>query len=264
MTVLPVVNHRRFIGAYELNITARLVGVDEAKYMTALIVHTTRAYVYLTKLIEAGAVKVPDTHNVSAEVAVGGGYVFEPFTETRVTVFCWNHKIDLTLHSSDTPQQALDLYYAMEGAKAELTELYKPSETAPNATNSSAAPQVAMTTPEPAKTAQNGVVRVIGWKAAKELAPGSMFTSPIAKIEAAMDKKGILTWELFCPYGGNPGKYKDFTVFSDNEHTAALSQMLTEMCGKAGTALTGNWVASGNVTESKGKKYVNILDLVQA
>lgn len=264
MTVLPVVNHRRFIGAYELNITARLVGVDEAKYMTALIVHTTRAYVYLTKLIEAGAVKVPDTHNVSAEVAVGDGYVFEPFTETRVTIFCWNHKIDLTLHSSDTPQQALDLYYAMEAAKLGLDELF------PNATQSNDKPVSSVSTHETdeerAKVGlqvQNGTVRVNGKKAAKELPARSHFIMPIAQIGAVMSRDGKLTWELFGFYGGKAGQYCDLVVYADNEIAIknGLVASLEAIINKPGSAITGNWVAAGAVGEKEGKKslYTNAI-----
>jgi hypothetical protein len=254
------------IGDYVLSVTTRDAGDDPA-LLEELTFRTIGAFLYIAALLEKGVYSAGVNGSVEQRLAAEKEIEFkETFVDPRVTVwdtFRGSKTINFHLNSDDEPQVAMNTWLANNNAIARAVEKYG-IKTAPNAVSSASVPQTAPTTSAAPQTAQNGVVRVIGWKSAKELTPGTMFNSPIAKIEAAMDKKGVLTWELFCPYGGSPGKFKDFTVFSDNEHTAALSQRLMEWCGKAGTSITGSWTASGNVTESKGKKYVNVWDLVQA
>lgn len=269
MTIYPVANHQRWVNGYQLNITARLIQSAEIGMMAALEVHTTRIYVYLTKLIEAGATEVPAERNVSAEMAINSDYKWDAFSENRVTVFCWNKKIELTLHSCDEPQQVLNLYYANEAAKTELDTLYPSApqnaqKTASEPTNTRETAPQAMNTPKTSETGLNdGITRVNGKRAIKELSHNSKFLMPVAKIAAVMSPDGKLKWELYGFYGSNPGKFVDLTIYSDNENSVknGLNAALTAIVSKPGQSITGKWYARGKVVDKDDKKaiYTNLL-----
>jgi hypothetical protein len=188
--------------------------------------------------------------------------------ETRVTVWssyrgaknpCFH------LNSDDVTQSAIDTWVAQKIAIERITAKYAVNTppAAPNGATQGASP----TTPTNTQTAPQvpiaGVISVNGKSNAKQLPAGQQFSMRIVQVAAAMSKTGVLTYELYCAYGGKPGQYADLLVYSDNEHAIAsgLVGKLAALGLKAGSSMTGAWFVVGSVYESNGKRGLNVSQL---
>lgn len=265
------------IGDYVLSVTTRDAGDDPA-LLEELTFRTIGAFLYLAGLLEKGVHEAGVTGSVEQRLAAEKGIEFkETFVDPRVTV--WDSyrgakNPSFHLNSDDEPQVAMNTYMANDNAIRRAIEKYGTSHNTPpvasGAVSSASVPQQAMSTHETDEQraqiglqVQNGVVRVNGKKAAKELSARSHFIMPIAQIGAVMSRDGKLTWELFGFYGGKAGQYCDLVVYADNEIAIknGLVASLEAIINKPGSAITGAWIAAGAVGEKEGKKslYTNAI-----
>lgn len=265
MTNVPCVNFRRYFEGYELNITARKLDGESTEVYAALIVRTVKLWLYLASQINAAKHELPDEIAFkSAELSVEAdmdGLEFDGFDESRVTVFDWNHKLEMTLHSHSLPQPTLDLFWAMNSAKADLNDLYPITDkiiqdTPPQPTNEPPATPKGTTRanqPQTPTTPQGGVI-MSKKDAIAKLQPGDNFKMKVVQIKKR-SQDGKDYYELYEPYGGKPGDFAAVSVFADNE--VALNNgfiaNLDALGIKLGQALTGNWVFNCAVGKPKEK-----------
>lgn len=276
MSTVPCANYRRtftterIVGdkvdkiTYELNTTARKVDSMTIVEYSALIIKTTKLWLYIAKAIENGQRELPETIAFkSAEMSTEDETKTElqQFGESRVTIFDWNHQLELTLHSNSLPQPTLEIWWAMNDAQKELETLYprnpknasQSSSTGPN--SSSMHPQ-ATTIPKALENAQNTANSVFYTKkdAIAKLLPGSPFKWRVAQIEKH-SKDGKDFYEFFEFWDGKAGQYSGSSVFTDNEIAinSGLIAYLDSLGIKAGQALSGDWITNATVGKPKTK-----------
>lgn len=203
-----IVQFRKFFEGYALNVTTRGMDSHPPEVYTALIVKTVRLWLYLAHTIEKGGKDVAESVAFrSVETAVEEefeGVEFPPFEESRITVFDWNHKLHLTLHSNDLAQPLLDLFWAQNDALLELDRLYPSTpQTAVSAPNSSATPPQATNTPHPPVNPVEGAITAtrLPTLSTPQYADGQLVSFTIVKIEAGADK-GSAIFKLFSSLGG--------------------------------------------------------------
>ena len=279
MTTLPVVNYKRtFVQnkqSFDLNITARNIDGFPPHIQTMMIVRTVNAWLYLARAIQNGLHELDEKfamRTVESSIEedcsdeVGG---FVDYGESRVTVFDWNHQIDLTMHSHSLPQPTLDLYWAMFDAKAELAKLYPPQTSQDGSSQGATPAQGTNTPPSPANPVEGVIV------ATKAPAPnnpqyadGQLVSYTINKI-AAGSNQGSATFALWGPLGQ---KYPIITVYKTNkngeskkdfqEMLPVLNALKLDFEHPEGT---GNWrlVARASHAEKDGKdkEYMNLVSL---
>lgn len=262
------------VAGYLLSVTTRFVSAEDTpELLEELTFRTIGAFLHIARLIEAGKVEVGIEGSIESRLAAERNIELpESFTDSRITVwdvYRGSKRVNFILNSDDNLQGALNAHMANANGCARAEEKYGTPQNAPQAnaapTNPrETAPQV-MNTHEAPNNAQNGVNHVKGYKDAKSLPIGSQFDMKVAKIKAAMNEDGVLTWRLFAFYGKQPGKFAEFTIFSDNDfaNKSGLVAKLNAICSTAGMAVEGNWLASGNTSEGDDKTYVNITDVVQ-
>lgn len=160
MSTVPVANYRRIFhtehDSYELNMTARKVDSMTPVEMSKLIISTVKLWLYLARQIEAGVQELPESIAFkSAEMSVENETETElvQHHEPRVTVFDWNHRLELTVHSNSLPQPALELWYSMNDAQAELDKLYPRNAPKPAQEAATAVPHATTYIPENDRTA---------------------------------------------------------------------------------------------------------------
>lgn len=229
MTTFPCTNYRRHfvstrpdgsIRDYELNITARNVDGNPSSIYAELITKTVKLWLYLAVQIEAGVKTLPpEIAFTSVEGAIENEKAaeittemqFDHFLETRVAVFDWNYRIELTLHSSSLPQPTLDLYWAMEEAKGEFAKLYPIPQTNQGGSPQSAGGQSATNTPPPPANPVEGVIVAtrLPTPNSPQYADGQLVSFTITKIEAGADK-GSATFKMWSSLGG---KWATHTVY---------------------------------------------------
>jgi hypothetical protein len=287
MTVFPVTNYKRMINGYDLNITARHMDTLETKYYTELIVRTVKLWLYIAKQIEAGNRKLPDeiafkSVESSVEELISKddpltSYEFKKWDETRVTVFDWNHKLDLTIHSSSLPQSALDIWWAMTDAEKELDKLY-PKDTqqpAPQAPQKPITPEQAMfdnlpsdkpATPKNAPQAIEGAI--VATRAPNsnrvDYADGQMVLFNINKIETGANK-GSTIFKMWSALGT---QYPTVTVYmkKPNGELKPDYQIIKPIVDTLGFSLekteaTGNWQLMCKAATAGDKQYLNVVSL---
>lgn len=282
MSKVPVANYRRTFrtdkGSYELNMTARKLDSMSPEVMSILIVKTVKLWLYIAKAIELEQRELPEVIAYkSAEMSMENETETElqQFDETRFTVFDWNHKLELTLHSNSLPQPTLELWWAMEDAQKELETLYpinaqNPANTAPPASATQPDKPAALksqNTPQNARNAQHGYspedahadVAAQGQyftkkEAIAKLNAGDTFKMKIVQIEKH-SKDGADFYDFYELYGGKAGQYSAASVFVDNEIAVnnGLIAYLDTLGIKLGQALTGNWVINASVGKPKTK-----------
>lgn len=258
------------INGYNLSITTRNQ-TDSIEIMEELTFRTVSAWLFIADLLER------QVYEIKAEGSIEGRFMDDKgialrdnFGEPRVTVWSTyrgNRNPHFNLNSDDNTQAAIDTWVAQRNALERVTAKY--AQTAPQ---SHTEPPPAGASANPLAATQNiplhGVMPVNGKSKAKELATGQQFSMRIVQVAAAMSKTGVMTYELYCAYGGKPGQYPDLLVYSDNEHAVAsgLVGKLAALGLKAGGSMTGAWFVVGNVYESNGKKGLNVnqLEVVQA
>lgn len=278
MSKSPIAMHTIFVKGCELRITARQTDGHSAEIYTDLIVRTTKLWVYLATQIEQG-VKILHEKIAwkTAEMSVVEqvvldetmkNFAFEPSDENRVTVFDWNHRFELTLHSDSMPQITLDLWWAMHAAKAELETLYPQSNE--KASNSSAAPpNSANTAPAPAAPS-DGIINATRApnKNRPEYAEGQLVSFTIHKIVAS-SSQGSATFQFWSALGN---QYPTVTVYKQGKSGKVNSdyEKIAPLVEKIGFSFdkleqSGNWrlIVKAAHAEKDGKQveYLNIVSL---
>lgn len=226
MTILPCVNYRRTFTqnnqAFELNITARNVDGFPSHIQTLMIVRTVNAWLYVARAIqnslreldEKFALRTVESSIEEDQSDVVGEFV--DYGEARVTVFDWNHQLDLTMHSHSLPQPTLDLYWAMHDAKTMLSDLFPlASQTNQGGSPQSAATPQGANTPTPAQNAPNGFVEgaIVATRAPNpnrvDYADGQLVSFTVTKITASSNK-GSATFQMWTALGT---QYATVTVY---------------------------------------------------
>lgn len=254
------------INGYVLSITTRYQAGDTIEQMEELTYRTIEIWLFIADLLERGI------HEIKAEGSIESRYeaskdmkLVEHFNDSRVTIwdtYRGQKTPHFHLNSDDDTQQAMNVWAAQDSAVQRIKIKHAVSadtlqsnvEPPPqSATNGQVSSQAA---PSPIA----GVIAVNGKSKAKELPAGQQFSMRIVQVAAAMSKTGVLTYELFCAYGGNPGQYADLLIYSDNQRAIenGLINNLAALNLKAGASMTGQWFVTGNVYESNGKKGLNV------
>lgn len=258
------------IGDYVLSVTTRYVKGDQPQWLEELTFRTIGAWLYIAGVIEK---QLEGTSDVLSSLVGSVESRFaqeknielqESFIDSRVSVwdtYRGNKQVNFHLNSDDDLMIALDMWKANNFAidRALKSHAPKATETAPaSAPTRESAPAPVVTPEAPKQSLTDGIAKVNGKKAAKELTPNTPFLMPIAKISAVMSPEGLLKWELFGFYGSNPGKFSDLVIFSDNENSIrnGLNAALTAIVNKPGQSVTGKWLARGKVIEKEGKKLI--------
>lgn len=269
MTTVPVINYRRHFMVdnhdYELNISARKLDSNPSDVYAELIIRTVKLWLYIAKAIHNNITALPEEiayrsveQSIEEDSATDEGSVsFDGFDENRVTVFDWNHKLEMTLHSNSLPQSVLDLYWAMHEAKSILDGLYpSASQSSHNSQNSSATPPDKPATPKAQNGAANAPSGVIYTKkeAIAQLQPGDNFKWLVVQIKKRSED-GKDYYEFYEPYGGKPGDFAAKKVFTDNEIAVnnGLIAYLDSFGIQMGQALTGKWITNCTVGKPKTK-----------
>ena len=264
MTSVPCANYRRKFYSdervYELNTTSRKVDSLTVAEQKELIIHTTKLWLYIAKAITLGKRELPPEiafKSVEAGFEVQHNTELSDFSEPRVTIFDWNHALELTVHSSSLPQPTLDNWWAMEDAQQELLVPYPNApKQAASAENSSAPAPQAPTTPPASQNAANGQNGAVYTKqnALAKLQPGDSFSMKVVQIERH-SKDGKDFYEFFEPYGGKAGQYAATSVFTDNEVAIKNGFIadLDKLGIKLGQALTGEWFVTCVIGKPKTK-----------
>lgn len=252
------------IKGYILSVTTRYQAGDTGEQMNELTFRTIETWLVVADLLERGIYEIKAEGSIESRYETSKGVkLTEHFNDSRVTV--WDtfrgQKIPhFHLNSDDDTQQAINVWAAQNEAVQRIMAKH-----AADASESSveAPPQSAdsgQVSSQAAPSPIAGVIAVNGKSKAKELAPGQQFSMRIVQVAAAMSKTGVLTYELYCAYGGKPGQYPDLLIYSDNEHAvnSGLVGKLAAMSLKAGGSITGQWFVTGNVYESNDKKGLNV------
>jgi len=281
MTAVPATNHRRMINGYELNITARKLDSNEPPVYAELITRTVKLWLYLASEIQKETELLPEAiayRSVEQSVdddhlkieGLNGFAPFDAFGENRVTVFDWNHKLELTLHSNSLPQSVLDLYWAMQQAKETLNTLYPAPQTAQDAPNSSVAPNQASNPQAPAPNFTEGAI--VATRAPNpnnpQYADGQLVSFTVTKI-AASSNKGSATFQMWTALGS---QYPTVTVYKldskgqpkrDYENIVPVLNTLNLSFEKP--EAIGAWrmicKAAHAEKDGKTKEYLNVLSL---
>lgn len=273
MTILACTNWRQQFGDYELNITARYIDPIAVEIHTMLIVRTVKLYLYIAKAIQEGKRELsPEMKERSVEISIEdelqktkSPYTFENYPETRLTIFDWNHVLDLTIHSSTLPQQALDLWWAMHDAKSELAPLYSQNgiKTPQNAPNSSADEKSAITPQQPA----NGVVRATRAPNpnAPQYADGQLVEFTIKRVVLGVHPtSGSVIYSLWGDLGR---KFALKTIYRTSAHSdedsydyAAIAPLLEslQLAIPGNVQAEGKWRLIMRAAHDKGKEYMNV------
>lgn len=226
MTQFPCANYRRKFKTdrceYELNTTSRKVDSLTIAQKKDLIVRTTKLWLYIAKAIENGQRELPEAIAFkSAETPLEDELKtdLQQFGEPRVTIFDWNHQLELTLHSNSLPQPTLEEWWAMDDAQKELETLYPK-----NAPQSNAAPQNTSAPYNPATDApatpksQNPPVSpvegaIVATRAPNSKRPdyanGQLVSFTVTKIVASSNK-GSAIYQMWTPLGN---QYPTITVY---------------------------------------------------
>ncbi len=226
MSKSPVAMHTVYAKGCELRVTARSVDIDlfSPEIYTDLIVRTVKLWVYLATQIEQGVKTLPEQiAHKSVEQSIIDmitldetmqGATFQETGENRVTVFDWNHRFELTIHSDTIPQQALDLWWAMHDAKDELEKLY-PSQSNEKAVNSNAAPPAGTSAPAAPAAPIAGVIKATRApnKNRPEYADGQLVEFTVEKIVASSNQ-GSATFQFWTALGK---QYATHTVFKQSK-----------------------------------------------
>lgn len=224
MSKSPVAMHTVYVKGCELRITARKVDDNNSDIYTELIVRTVKLWVYLATQIEQGIAALPGAiahksaeESVAAEIRLDetmGGFEFTDTGENRVTVFDWNHRVELTLHSDTEPQRALELYWGMSAAKEELEKLY-PSQSNEKAVNSNAAPHSGTSTPTPPAAPVEGAISATRAPnpSRPDYAEGQLVSFTVTKIVASSNQ-GSPTFQLWSDLGK---KYPTITIYKQSK-----------------------------------------------
>lgn len=289
MTVLPVTNYKRMINGYDLNITARHMDTLETKYYTELIVRTVKLWLYVAEAIKGDFRKLPEAFQFkSVESSVEElitkddpltGYEFKPWDETRITVFDWNHKLDLTVHSSSLPQSCLDIWWAMTDAEKELDKLYPkdtpqpaPEQMQPatpkNAPQQQSAPS-APTAPQNAGNANVGATDgvLVATRAPNsnrvDYADGQLVQFNITKIELGMNK-GSVIYKMWSALGS---QYPTHTVYMKKPDGQLKPdyQIIKPLIDTLGLTMehsevSGNWLLLCKAATAGEKQYLNVCE----
>lgn len=261
MNVLACVNFRRVVNGHELNITARNLGDNlSSEHRALLITRTVAMWEYLSRLINNNQRICPETLRTPEEsITAESGYTFEPFSETRCTVFDWKGEYGLTIHSDTIPQQALDIYYARVDAETELARMFPAAST--------------QSTPAPAYGSQSAPIgdgqAVEGNRApssnAKQYQDGQLVWFAINKI-AVGSNKGSVTFALWSPKWT---KYPLKTIYKTKNNSPELSfeyNIAKEFLATLGLSLdkpevTGNWKLTCKVAHNGDKEYLNVVSI---
>lgn len=258
------------IKGYILSVTTRHQLCDTVEQMNELTFRTIETWLFIADLLERGIYEIKAEGSIESRYEASKGVkLTEHFNDSRVTIwdtFRGQKTPHFHLNSDDDTQQAINVWSAQNEAvqrimaKHAVDSAENTTPDAPQAPQTSAANAPAITTPTTPQAPIAGVIAVNGKSKAKELAPGQQFSMRIVQVAAAMSKTGVLTYELYCAYGGKPGQYPDLLVYSDNEHAvnSGLVGKLAAMSLKAGGSMTGQWFVTGNVYESNGKKGLNV------
>lgn len=275
MTVLPVVTTKQQFGEDTLSITLRNVGGEPSAIQAELVIKTVSLWQYLKKLIDAGERTTP--LNKTPEMAVQeatmqhdetsqGGYSFEPWQETRVTVFDWSNHYGLTVHSDTMAQSALDTYYGLHDALEQLAP--KATETAPASAQTRESAPAPMVTPEAPKQPVNGVIQASRAPNPKETlyAEGQLVAFNVVKVSVGANK-GSATYALWGTLGG--GKYPLMTVYkckpnSDENslgYIAIKDTIVSMNLSLDKPEAHGNWRLTCQAAHKDGKEYLNPVSL---
>lgn len=224
MSKSPVALHTIYVKGCELRITARKVDFNDPPIYAELIVRTVKLWVYLATQIEQQVTVLPDSiahktaqQSVEEQVTLDetmSGWAFEEANENRVTVFDWNHKFELTIHSDTIPQQALDLYWAMHAARIELETLY-PSNSNEKGSNSSATTPAGTNAPAAPAAPVEGVIKATRApnKNRIDYADGQLVEFTVEKIVASSNQ-GSATFQFWTALGK---QYATHTVFKQSK-----------------------------------------------
>lgn len=277
MSKSPVALSTIYVKGCELRITARNVDLNIMPDLyTDLIVKTVKLWVYLATQIEAGNKVLPPSiakrtvEQAIAEISMDEtmrGWQFDEADENRVTVFDWNHRFELTLHSNTEPQAALDLWWAMSDAKTELEKLY-PSQSNEKAVNSNAAPQSGTNTPATSAAPIEGVINATRAPNPNrpEYAEGQLVSFTINKIVASSNN-GSATFQLWSELGK---QYPTQTIYklSPNGKVNTDYEKIAPIVDKIGFSFdkleqAGNWrlivKAAHAEKEGKQREYLNVV-----
>lgn len=274
----PVAMHTIFVKGCELRITARQMDAHDPTIYTDLIVRTVKLWVYLATQIEQGIKKLPEQIAYkSAEMSVTEQanldetmhIEFPVYNENRVTVFDWNHRFELTLHSDTLPQIALDLWWAMHDAKEELAKLY-PQQSNDKASNLSAGAAAPPSAPPVPAAPSDGVINATRApnKNRPDYAHGQLISFTVHKIIASSNE-GSATFQFWTALGN---QYPTLTVYkqsksgklnSDYEKIAPLIEKMSFSFDKLQE--TGNWrlIVKADHVEKDGKttEYLHAVSL---
>lgn len=254
------------INGYVLSVTTRYQAGDTVDQMEELTYRTIEAWLFIADLLERGIYEIKAEGNIESRYETSKGVkLAEHFNDSRVTIwdtYRGQKTPHFHLNSDDDTQQAINVWAAQDSAVERIKIKHAVSADAPQS-NAEPPPQSAANGQVSSQAAPSpiaGVIAVNGKSRAKELPAGQQFSMRIVQVAAAMSKTGVLTYELFCAYGGKPGNYADLLVYSDNEHAinSGLVGKLAAYNLKAGAIMTGSWFVTGNVYEANGKKGLNV------
>lgn len=278
MSKSPVALHTIFVKGCELRITARNIDHNLAPDMyTDLIVKTVKLWVYLATQIEQGVKHLPPAiASRSVEQAVAEeissdetmqGWQFQAADENYVTVFDWNHRFELTIHSDTEPQAALDLWWAMNDAKMELEKLYPPQSNE-KAVNSNATTPSGTSAPAAPAAPIEGVISATRAPNPNrpEYAEGQLVSFTVNKIVASSNN-GSATFQLWTDLGK---QYPTQTIYklSPNGKVNTDYEKIAPIVDKIGFSFdkleqAGNWrlitKAAHFEKEGKQREYLNVV-----